>query len=57
MQLNALSELDGVRKVVGLPDLHAGKSPVGVVNLAKGHLWSDVRKYLLSNEIYLGLLS
>ena len=29
-QLEALGKLDGVTKVVGLPDLHAGKIPVGV---------------------------
>jgi len=30
MQLNGLTTLKGVVKAVGLPDLHAGKTPIGV---------------------------
>ncbi|WHH58571.1 RtcB family protein [Petroclostridium sp. X23] len=51
MQLNALSELDGVRKVAGLPDLHAGKVPVGVAVVTEGMIYP----HIIGNDIGCGM--
>ncbi|WHH60652.1 RNA ligase RtcB family protein [Petroclostridium sp. X23] len=51
MQLNALSELDGVRRVVGLPDLHAGKVPVGVAVVTEGMIYP----HIIGNDIGCGM--
>jgi len=41
-QLNALSELNGMIKVVGLPDLHAGKTPIGVAVVTEGIIYPHI---------------
>ena len=41
-QLNALSELEGVVEIVGLPDLHAGKMPVGVAVVTENILYPHI---------------
>lgn len=41
-QLEALSDLKGVIKVVGLPDLHAGKSPVGLAAVTEGIIYPHI---------------
>ncbi len=41
-QLQALAALRGVVKAVGLPDLHAGKSPVGVTVVTEGIVYPHI---------------
>jgi release factor H-coupled RctB family protein len=41
-QLNGLADLDGVIQVVGLPDLHAGKSPIGVAVVSKEIIYPQI---------------
>lgn len=41
-QLEALSDLKGVVKAVGLPDLHAGKSPVGVAIVTENRVYPHI---------------
>lgn len=51
MQLNAISELGGVVKAVGLPDLHAGKSPIGVAVVTEGIVYP----HIIGNDIGCGM--
>lgn len=51
MQFNALSELNGVVKAVGLPDLHAGKSPIGVAVVTEGVIYP----HIIGNDIGCGI--
>ena len=41
-QLNGLAALPGIVKVVGLPDLHAGKSPVGAVAVTERMIYPQL---------------
>ncbi|WP_110954721.1 RNA ligase RtcB family protein [Anaerosinus massiliensis] len=41
-QLKCLSELPSVIQAVGLPDLHAGKSPIGAVIVTKGCIYPQI---------------
>lgn len=50
-QLNALERLDDVVRVVGLPDLHAGRSPVGFALTTR----DKVYPHLISNDIGCGM--
>ena len=50
-QLEALANLDGTVKVVGLPDLHAGKSPVGLALLTEGIIYP----HIIGNDIGCGM--
>lgn len=50
-QLNALSKLPGVLRVVGLPDLHAGRSPIGVAVETEELIYP----HLLGNDIGCGM--
>lgn len=51
MQLNAVSELRGVVKAVGLPDLHAGKSPIGIAVVTEGIIYP----HIIGNDIGCGM--
>jgi release factor H-coupled RctB family protein len=51
MQLKAISELKGVIKAVGLPDLHAGKSPIGVAVVTE----SIIYPHIIGNDIGCGM--
>lgn len=42
MQLNNLLNLKNVERVVGLPDLHSGKSPIGTVVATKGIIYPHI---------------
>lgn len=46
-QLEGVSRLPGVVKTVGLPDLHPGKSPVGIAVLSRGRFYP----HLIGNDI------
>lgn len=50
-QLENVAALPGVVRAVGLPDLHAGKSPVGIAVEAKGRLYP----HLIGNDIGCGM--
>lgn len=50
-QLSKLSALPGVTAAVGLPDLHAGKTPVGAVIRTEGILYP----HLIGNDIGCGM--
>lgn len=50
-QLNGVSKLAGVKKTVGLPDIHPGKSPVGMALLSKGRYYP----HLIGNDIGCGM--
>ena len=50
-QLKALANLDGVVKVVGLPDLHAGKTPVGLALVTE----SKIYPHIIGNDIGCGM--
>ena len=50
-QLENVSNLPGVVRVVGLPDLHAGKSPVGIAAETEGILYP----HLIGNDIGCGM--
>jgi len=50
-QLEGVAKLDGIKKVVGLPDLHAGKSPVGMAFSAE----SIIYPHLIGNDIGCGM--
>lgn len=50
-QLDKLTFLAGVTRVVGLPDLHAGKIPVGTVTQTDGILYP----HLIGNDIGCGM--
>lgn len=41
-QLIALADLEGIEKVVGLPDLHAGLIPIGVAVKTKGIIYPHI---------------
>jgi release factor H-coupled RctB family protein len=49
--LNALTKLEGALQVVGLPDLHAGKSPVGISLVTKDKLYP----HIIGNDIGCGM--
>jgi release factor H-coupled RctB family protein len=49
-QLDALANLDGVVQVVGLPDLHAGKSPVGIAMVTENIIYP----HIIGNDIGCG---
>ena len=51
MQLNAVSELKGVVQAVGLPDLHVGKSPIGVAVVTEGIIYP----HIIGNDIGCGM--
>lgn len=51
VQLKNLAMLSGVREVVGLPDLHAGKTPVGIAVKTKGVFYP----HLIGNDIGCGM--
>lgn len=51
MQLKAISQLRGVVKAVGLPDLHAGKSPIGVAVVTEGIIYP----HIIGNDIGCGM--
>ena len=50
-QFHAVSELAGVVKAVGLPDLHAGKSPIGVAIVTEGIIYP----HIIGNDIGCGM--
>ncbi|MCL1983099.1 MAG: RNA ligase RtcB family protein [Clostridiales bacterium] len=50
-QLDALANLGGVVKVVGLPDLHAGKTPVGLAAVTENTIYP----HLIGNDIGCGM--
>lgn len=50
-QLNKIATLNGMLKVVGLPDLHPGKTPVGAVFITEGVLYP----HLIGNDIGCGM--
>lgn len=50
-QLESVSNLPGVVRAVGLPDLHAGKSPVGITVESEGVLYP----HLIGNDIGCGM--
>lgn len=41
-QLNKLSNLEGMRRVIGLPDLHPGKTPVGAVFITEDMIYPSI---------------
>lgn len=51
MQLKAVSELKGVVKAVGLPDLHAGKTPIGVTVVTEDIIYP----HIIGNDIGCGM--
>ncbi len=50
-QLEGVSRLAGVKRTVGLPDLHPGKSPVGMALLSEGRFYP----HLIGNDIGCGM--
>jgi release factor H-coupled RctB family protein len=50
-QLEKVSELEGVIKAVGLPDLHIGKTPVGASFVTKGIIYP----HIVGNDIGCGM--
>ena len=50
-QLAGVSRLPGVVKTVGLPDLHPGKTPVGMAGLSQGLFYP----HLIGNDIGCGM--
>lgn len=50
-QLAGISRLSGVKRAVGLPDLHPGKSPVGIGLLTEGRFYP----HLIGNDIGCGM--
>ena len=50
-QLMGVSRLPGVVRTVGLPDLHPGKSPVGIAVLSQGRFYP----HLIGNDIGCGM--
>jgi release factor H-coupled RctB family protein len=50
-QLENVSNLNGVIRAVGLPDLHAGKSPVGIAVETEGMIYP----HLIGNDIGCGM--
>lgn len=50
-QLRGVANLPGVERVVGLPDLHPGKTPVGMAVLTAGRIYP----HLIGNDIGCGM--
>lgn len=50
-QLHQLEKLEDVIQVVGLPDLHAGKTPVGVAVISKNRIYP----HIIGNDIGCGM--
>lgn len=50
-QLTGVSKLSGAKRTVGLPDLHPGKSPVGMALLSEGRYYP----HLIGNDIGCGM--
>ena len=50
-QLEGVSRLAGVKRTVGLPDIHPGKSPVGMALLSEGRFYP----HLIGNDIGCGM--
>ena len=50
-QLDALANFDGAVKVVGLPDLHAGKTPVGLALVTMQKIYP----HIIGNDIGCGM--
>lgn len=50
-QLEALAGLPGVNRIVGLPDLHAGKTPIGIAVVTEGILYP----HLIGGDIGCGM--
>jgi len=50
-QLDTLAELEGVTQVVGLPDLHAGKTPVGLALMTENRIYP----HIIGNDIGCGM--
>lgn len=50
-QLNATAKLPGVVRAVGLPDLHPGKTPVGLALLSEGRIYP----HIIGNDIGCGM--
>lgn len=50
-QLNKAAALNGMVRVIGLPDLHPGKTPVGAVFITEGILYP----HLIGNDIGCGM--
>ena len=50
-QLESIAAYPGARLVVGLPDLHAGRSPVGLAAIFENHLYP----YLIGGDIGCGM--
>ena len=50
-QLDALANLDGAIQVVGLPDLHAGKTPVGLALVTENKIYP----HIIGNDIGCGM--
>jgi len=50
-QLEALANLDGVTQVIGLPDLHAGKTPVGLALVTEKKIYP----HIIGNDIGCGM--
>ena len=50
-QVYEVAKLDGVQKVVAMPDLHAGKTPVGVVTITSGRIYP----HLIGTDIGCGM--
>jgi len=51
-QLEAISKLDGVTRTVGLPDLHGGKTPVGMAFETTAYV---IYPHLIGNDIGCGM--
>jgi release factor H-coupled RctB family protein len=50
-QLESIAKYPGVLRVTGLPDLHAGRTPVGLAVVSAGHIYP----YLIGNDIGCGM--
>ena len=50
-QLESIAGYPGVTRVAGLPDLHAGRTPVGLAVVSEGHIYP----YLIGNDIGCGM--
>lgn len=50
-QLKHISQYEGVIKAVGLPDLHAGRSPVGIAIITEGYIYP----YLVGSDAGCGM--
>lgn len=50
-QLTGVSKLAGAKRTVGLPDIHPGKTPVGMALLTEGRFYP----HLISNDIGCGM--